>query len=682
MAYRLGIDIGGTFADFALLSNDGELRTFKVPTRSEDLAGGCLAGLAEFLADQAVEPSAILYWAHGTTVAMNAILERKGARTALLVTEGFRDVLQIRRQLKPDRYDLHRAKPESLVPRSRCLEIRERVLFDGTVRVPLDREHLERQVARLDAEGVEAVAICLLHSYANHQHEDEVRELVRQMLPVAYITVSHEVLPEFREYPRAATTVANAYVGPSLSRYLGRFAEGGREMGIESPLTVFQSNGGITPATGADRLAVNMLYSGPAAGVEGAAYVAGVTGHERAISFDMGGTSCDVCLIQGGRPMLAQEKEVAGFPIRSTRVDVHSIGAGGGSIAWMNAGGLLEVGPDSAGSNPGPAAYGRGGARPTVTDANVVLGRLNGRALLDGRLSIDLDAARAAIGGLARRLGLTPEETALAILRVVNTNMIGAIRVVSVERGVDYRDCVLIAFGGAGPLHAVEVAREMGFRRVIVPLAPGILCALGLLLADYRRDFTRTRMLTVGRETWKEIAGTFADLERQARSWAQGQSIPLDSSEVFRYAYLRHRGQSHELRVTAPAIRQASHVDELLETFHKTHTSAYGYSDPNAQVQITNFHVAFVSRLPRPPTVSLHKRRSTHLSDALVARRDVWLQATSGPVLAPVLRRELIPAGSTIHGPAIIEQLDSTTVVPAETQANVDEHGNLIISLT
>ena len=682
MIYRVGIDVGGTFTDLALLADDGRLHVFKVPSRPADIAGGCLDGLAGLIDQAGVAPTEITYWSHGSTVATNAVVERKGALMALLVTEGFRDILEIRRQIKPDRYDLHRMKPEPLVPRDRRLEVRERILWDGSIHAGLDETSVDRVLDHLDRLRPEAVAICFLHAYTNPVHEQAVVGEVRRRLPGTYVAVSHEVLPEFREYPRCATTVTNAYVGPVMERYLERFAEGGRALGIQPPLTIFQSNGGIASASAAARLPVRVLYSGPAAGVRGAVHVAAQAGYQDVITFDMGGTSCDVCLARGGAPLLTMEQELAGFPVRSPMIDVHSIGAGGGSIAWVDSGGLLQVGPQSAGADPGPACYGSGGTAATVTDAHLVLGRLNPESLLGGRLTVHRDRAHTALAALSDALHRSVEEGALGILDVVNSNMIGAIRVVSVERGYDYRDCTLVAFGGAGPLHAAEIAREMGIRTVLIPRAPGILCALGLLLADYRSDFTQTRILPAAGDRWREMREVFSGLEARAQQWSVEHGIPIADATWYRSIYMRYIGQSYQLPVLAPSLENPSAVSALVETFHGVHRAAYGFDQPEANVESVDFHLTLIVPVPRPEIAPAWVTvRTATLADARLGERLVWLKSGRDPVPTPVFRRDLLPLECTLRGPAILEQLDSTTVVPPDSTVQVDRWGTLHMTL-
>lgn len=680
--YRVGIDVGGTFTDLALLSREGRLHVFKVSSRPADIAAGCLDGLRELLAHVAVPPDRVAYWSHGTTVATNAVVQRRGARIALLTTEGFRDVLEIRRQIKPDRYNLHREKPMPLVPRDRRLEVRERVVWDGSVHRPVDEAQLEAvldQVARMEPE---AVAVCFLHAYRNPAHEQLVADRLRRRFPTLYVAVSSEVLPEFREYPRMSTTVTNAYVGPVMERYLSRFEAGGRDLGIAPPLTVFQSNGGLTSVSGAGRLPVRALYSGPAAGVRGAAHVARQAGYPNVITFDMGGTSCDVCLIREGEPLLREEHELAGFPVRTPMIDVHSIGAGGGSIAWVDAGGLLQVGPQSAGAEPGPACYGLGGKAPTVTDANLVLGRLNPEFLLGGRLRVHRDQAHDAAGALARQLGRAVEDVALGILDVVNSNMMGAIRVVSIEKGYDYRDCALLAFGGAGPLHAADVAQEMGIRTVLVPSVPGILCALGLLLSDYRVDFTRTRVLPLDPAGRTDVRAVYAELEERARAWVRAHGIPEPGSTLHRRVHARYRGQSHQLPVTSPPFEDAADVPALVETFHRAHRDAYGYERRDAPVEAVDFHVTLIAAMARPEITGIARRQEgDSLRAAQIAERGVRFKSTRDPVPTPVYDRDRVPLTSTLTGPAIFEQLDSTTVVPPGAEASLDRWGNVRIAL-
>ena len=586
MGASVGVDVGGTFTDLVAVV-DGELVTAKVPSVRGAEASGIAAAL------RAADLTAVDVLAHGTTVATNALLERRGARTALVTTEGFRDVLEIGRQARASLYDLAARHPAPLVPRELRFTVRERVGPDGVL-VPLDEESLAAAVDAVREAEVEAVAVCLLFSFLHPEHERRVGEALRETLPDVRVSLSVELLPEFREYERCSTTAANAYLAPALSAYLAE---------IEPPPLVMQSSGGVVDAgAAADRPAACVL-SGPAAGVAGAAFVAGAGGFEDVLTFDMGGTSTDVATVLGGQAQVTAESIVAGVPIRFPMVDVHTIGAGGGSIAWIDDGGALRVGPRSAGASPGPACYGRGGEEPTVTDANLVLGHLRDGAVLGGEIVLDRSLAEQAL----ERLGMDAVGAAEGVVRVVDANMARALRVVSVERGIDPRGLALVAFGGAGPLHACALAEDLGIERVLIPRASGVLSALGLAVADLRRDY-------VGR--------TFEELEAQ---------VDLPGAAVTRLVDARYPGQSHELTI------------EEGGDFHAAHEQRYGFRLAGEPELVSRRIVATVSRA-RPDLSGLGRGEAVtgpavvELPEATCLVREGW-SGTPDPAGTLVLER-------------------------------------------
>ena len=524
--YVLGVDVGGTFTDFALVRlTDGMTRFLKTPSTPDDPSRAIAAGIPELMDEANAGAADVRYFGHGTTVATNALITDDTAVTGLITTEGFRDILEIRRQRQPHNYDIRMPKPAPLVPRHLRREVEERTYLYGPSDVPPDLGALDEILDDFRAEGVEAVAICFLHSYHNPAHEAAVAAAVRDRFPSAFTCASHEVVAEFREYERTTTTVLNASLGPVVSRYLERLGERARAMGIAPPM-ILQSHGGVASLREAGAMAGRCLMSGPAAGVTGAGFLAGTAGSADVITFDVGGTSTDVCLIEGNQPLIAKEREVKGHPVRFPMVDVHSVGAGGGSIARVDPGGFVHVGPRSAGAIPGPACYDRRGTEPTVTDANVVLGRLCADTLLGGRMTIRRELAHRAIADkVAAPMGLGVEEAAQAVLTILNENLVQAIRVISVERGFDPRHFTLVAFGGAGPLLASALARELGMTRIMVPPGPGLLCALGLLVADVRSDFSLTRIANLEATGGAGINAAFAELEHGARGWFDREEV-------------------------------------------------------------------------------------------------------------------------------------------------------------
>jgi N-methylhydantoinase A len=671
----IGIDTGGTFTDLVLADTaTGRYAYYKLPTSTDDPASAILEGVTALLESADAAPSAVAYLAHGTTLATNAVLEGKYAKTGMITTEGFRDVLEIARQRRPSFFNLDVPKPQAPARRDAILEVAERLDERGNEVIPLDEDAVRRAADALRAAGVQAVAICYIHAYANPDHEARSKALVRAAWPEAYVSTSAEVSREFREYERFATTCMNASLMPVVDRYLARFESGLADLGIAGRPLVMQSNGGAVSCTAVRRTPVNTFFSGPAGGVIATAELGRQLGVADLISFDMGGTSTDVCLIRGGAPQRRAAREIGGLPARVATLDIHTIGAGGGSLAWIDAGGLMKVGPQSAGAHPGPAFYGRGGAQATVTDANAVLGRLSAGALLGGRMQAYPEKAQAAIARLARTLSLDETATAAGILEIVNVNMMGAVRVVSVERGEDPRDCALVAFGGAGPLHAAEIAAELGMREVIVPPHPGLLSARGLLDADVRGDFAMTCLVPADAAGLAPLAAARAELAARAEDWRQAERL---SAQEVRHEWrvdLRYSGQSFELGVAiSDTPAEIGEIDAAIAAFHTRHEAVNGYAMPDHPVEIVNLRLAAVAARPLAPHEPAAARRA-----GAVERRPVWFRAT-GFADTAVYRRAALGPGDRIDGPAIVEQMDSTTVVPPGWRAVVAAEGSLLM---
>jgi N-methylhydantoinase A len=685
MPLRIGIDTGGTFTDLCVFDEDtGVVHVKKVSSTPDDAGRAILDGTREFLGElRAGGFGDIVSFAHGTTVGTNALLTRRGAKVALVTTAGFRDLLELGRGRRPSMYDQQADKSEPLVPRDLRLEVTERVRHDGTVQVPLDRAEVDAVVDQLAEAGVESVAICFLYSFLHPEHERLVAEAVRARMPAVHVSLSSEVLPEFREYERLSTVAANAYLGPVVANYLARLRGTLADAGLTSTPHVTQSNGGIIPFTVAEHVPVKLVLSGPSTGVVGAAAISTAVGMPDIITFDMGGTSSDVSLVQDGRPTTAAGMELDGRPVRSPMLDIHTVGAGGGSIAWVDTGGHLRVGPASAGAFPGPACYGTGN-EPTVTDANVVLQMLNPDYFLGGQLKIDADAARAAVERIGDQLGLSAADTAEGILRVVVANMARAIRVISVERGYDPRDYVLVPFGGAGPLHASRLARELGMRRVLVPRTPGALSALGLLMTDIRADFLQTRIQPLEPDSLATIAGLYASLEDQARAWLDDQQIAPSRQQLRRSVDLRYAGQNYDLTVDLPDVELTlDALQRLVARFEAAHEQMYGYHAPGEPVVAVTYRVQATGAVPRvelgtPPDPSADGEPS---EPALVGERPVYLSRERGYEPCPVYARERLRLGAVLTGPAIVEQMDTTTVVLPGDRLVVDTHGNLVIEI-
>jgi N-methylhydantoinase A len=668
---RLGVDVGGTFTDVVLVTDD-QFVTAKTPTTA-DQSEGVLEGIETACTEAGIEVTEIDTFAHAMTVSVNALLERDGARTLLLTTEGFRDVLEIGRQDRPDLYDLFVERAEALVPRQRRLGVEERATVDG-IETELTEDELEDLVTAVEEHDPEAIAVSFLHAYATPENEQRVASRLREHCDVP-VSVSHEVLSTFREYERTATTVANAYVTPAIDSYLSRLVEQATERGLPEPRIMHSSGGVATPDAIRDR-AITTALSGPAAGVVGAGALAGDSGadeREGVVSFDMGGTSTDVSLLQNGAARTTTEASIAGQPIAVPMVDVETVGSGGGSIAWVDEGGALRVGPESTGAEPGPACYDRGGTEPTVTDAQVVLGYLGPEAALGGTLEIDAEAAHDVLGELAATAGLnSAREAARGVFRVANATMTRAIRRVTVERGTDPRQLGLVAFGGAGPVHAAAIAERLSIGTVVVPLAGGVLSAYGLLAADETQDVAVTHRTKLAAPDVETIEAEYEALVERAT--ASATSDPT----VTRAADCRYAGQSFELRVPAP---DPFDPDIVAERFHRRHEQTHGYR-MDEPVELVTLRVrALVERTT--PAVPYHEGGPSAEDDATVPANAVSgsrrLVFPDSAVEASIYERRQLPPGSTVTGPAVIEDTESTAVVPPEWHATVRDDGALVL---
>ncbi len=654
--YTLGVDVGGTFTD-AALAGAGELFTAKVPTTPADQSEGVIAAVDEVLARAGVEAGAVGRFAHGMTVATNGLLEERGARTALVTTKGFADVLEIGRQARPELYRPCARGPAPLVPAELRFEVDERVAPEGVTR-PLEDRGLEDVLRRIEDAAPEAVAVCLLHSYVDPGHERTIAGALATRFPEMHVSASHEVLSVFREYERTSTTVIDAYLSPLIGRYLERLGARAAERGLPAP-EIMGSGGGLLDAGAAASPAALTVLSGPAAGAVGAAILGGLAGAEHVLSFDMGGTSTDVSVVDGGHVRQATGQTVAGRVLQLPMVDVHTVGAGGGSIGWADPGGALRVGPQSAGADPGPACYGRGGSLPTVTDANLLLGYLGTEGSLAGGVALDAEAAARAVDGLARQLGLDRAEAAWGIVRVADHEMVRALRVVTVERGVDPRGYALVAFGGAGPMHAARLAEELEIRRVICPRGAGVLSAIGLVMSGARRDLARSVLLGEADLHAGAGAEAVAALATRAR-----EELPNARLEV---SYdLRYRGQAFELTVEGPPDASPT---LLRERFEEAHEERYGYSDEHEEIELVNVHVAAIADARSPELAA-----AAPASPVEHASREA--RFASGVLETAVLRGEPA-AGARIEGPAVRELPETTVVVPPGWLAEPDPSGTL-----
>jgi N-methylhydantoinase A len=677
-SYALALDVGGTFTDVMLMHREsGQIWTTKTPSTPVDPAQGFFDGVQKILQQSGVDADAIQHVFHGSTVATNAILEGKGAKTGMITTAGFRYVLEIGRHDIPRRANLYAwVKPPRPVPPRRILEVKERVLLDGTIDTPLDLAMCHDVARQLRAMDVEAIAIVLLHAYANPTHEQQAAAIVQAECPQVQISLSSDVLPVFREYERAMATVLNAALQPLAGRYVSRLETGLRTLGVQAPLLIMKSNGGVYGPQTAAQQPVHLALSGPAAGAIGASAIGRLAGHPDAISIDMGGTSADVCLIKGGHPTVTYEGEIGPFPLQIPMTDIHTIGAGGGSIASVTSLGSLVVGPQSAGAMPGPACYDQGGTAPTVTDANLVLGRLPPH-LLGGEVPLNVELAQRAIHDhIAAPLGLDLYAAAAGMLQIVNNNMMGALRVVSVEKGYDPRDFALIAFGGAGPLHAGQLAELLGTPTVVVPPHPGILSALGLLSTDLQHDAVRTFVQRGPEYDVTGMEAVYRTLQADAAAYLTAEGVPAARQTFQRQADLRYAKQGFEVTVDFPAATvSTASVQQLMALFHQRHEQLYTYAAADTPVEIVNLRLRAVGRmdklaLPRVATVAEGTVPQPNQS------RTVYF-ASTGTIDTPVFARHTLCTGHVVAGPAIIEQLDTTTVLYPGQQATVDAYGNL-----
>ena len=677
----LALDVGGTFTDVVLVDlASGSLVTAKQESVPDDPSVGFFASIDKILRRTGVSAPEIILLLHGSTVATNAILENKGAKTGMLVSDGFKYLLEIGRAEVPRKANLYAwVKPKRPVPPRLIQEVPERTRLDGTVATALSEDTCRAAARRLAALGIEAVAVLFLHSYANPANERRAGEILAEELPGVEIALSSEVLPIFREYERGMATALNASVQPLVGRYVGRLRAGLEKRGIDAPLRVMKSNGGIFSPEQAARQSIHMALSGPAAGVRGAARIADLAGYPDLMTIDMGGTSTDVCLIRDGVPNISKDGKIGPFPLSIPIVDIHTIGAGGGSIASVTEQGGLRVGPESASADPGPACYGKGGERPTVTDANLLLGRIPPH-LLDGEVAIDRALAEHAIEShVARPLGIGAVAAARGILAIVDNNMVGALKVVSVEKGYDPRAFTLCAFGGAGPMHVGALARLLGAPRTLIPRHPGILCAIGLLAADLRYDFVRTRLQRAPDYDLVALAETFEALLREAAARLEAEEVAVERRRYARSADLRYARQGVEITVPWVADEvSAAGVEVVIADFHRLHQRLYTFADPEAPVEIVNLRVTATGLTDEVAMPRLDRVRPG--SAAPVDSERLVVFEDDGPKRVPTYRREALRAGHVISGPGIVDQLDTTTLVLPGQRGEVDDGGNIILT--
>lgn len=677
----IAVDIGGTFTDVVAADAEaGWYYTAKVPSTPARLVEAVGEGARRVLDQAGAAPGAVERFIHGTTVGTNAVLEQKGAVTAVVTTEGFEDVLEIGRMRRTRMYDLFMdaETPTMLAPKRRRRGIRERVAGDGSVVLPLDEDGARAVIRELvQQEGVEAFAVCFLFSFRSPDHELRVRELIHEVDPSLGVSLSCEVDPMFREYERTVVTAFDAYVRPVIEHYVGELASELASTGVDCRVQIMQSRGGITSAEMVTQRPVSSLLSGPAAGVIGGKYAGERSGLESLITIDIGGTSADISLVAEGKPLISTEGRIDRFPLRVPMVDVNTIGAGGGSIAWLDPGGGFRVGPDSAGAEPGPACYSRGGTRPTVTDASVVLGYLNPGYFAGGTMSLDPEAAHSVVGSFGERLGLSPVEAAAGIHRVINSKMADEIRLVSIKRGYDPRQFALVLLGGAGPVHGGRLAAELSIPKLVVPPVPGVLSALGLLVANVEHDSVETVAVLASAASPDALEASFGRLERHVAELMAADRVPDGAATTTRFADMRYVGQGYTLDVPVPLTLDEAAIAGVVDEFHSTHERIYGHSHPGAETEFVNVRVVQEWGLPRPDLDTA--------PDADAARgqgsRSAYFDELGRYVDTPIHQRGALQVGDELSGPAIVEQADTTLVVYPGQTAVLDAAHNLIVAV-
>ena len=680
---RIAVDIGGTFTDLAAFDEAAGKLVFG---KALSTHGALVEGIQNTMNGAGVKSADAYLFLHGSTIAINTLLERTGAKTALLITEGFRDIYEIGRVNRPDAYNLFFSKHAPLVKRSSRFEVSERLLADGTVHKKLDEDAVRALARSLKVRGIEAVAILLLHSYRNSAHEVRVKELVRQELPDAFVSASHELSQEYREFERASTVVANAYVGPRVAEYLAQLERHLEKQGFNGNFFVVQSTGGLFPINHARRDCVRMLESGPAAGVIGAQAICAQLGLKDAIAFDMGGTTAKAGVISDSRPLTTGSALIGGYekalPIQIPMMDIFEVGTGGGSIARVGAGNSLRVGPQSAGSIPGPACYGRGGTEPTVTDANVLLGRLDADNFLGGEMKLDVAAAQRAMQEkLAKPLSLDMTQAADGILRIAVTAMSYAVKAVTTERGLDAGSFLMVVYGGAGPLHASAIAREIGIKQVLIPFAPGYFSAYGMLFSDLRYDYVRSCFRKLEDVSFEEIESLYSSMEEEGRAAVGTSEITPEAIVIERAADMRYTGQEHAVTVELPGrFFVERDRDAIKRRFDEVHAIRYGTSAPNEPADLVSLRTTVLGRMRKPPRHTVHEGKAEPPKEALRITKEVFFRG-HGFLSTPVFKRPVLQSGNRVHGPALIEEHASTTVVHPDDVLTVDGFGNLQIQI-
>lgn len=674
--YRISVDTGGTFTDVALISDDtGNSFITKVPSTPDNSSIGVMNGVKRILSETDVASQNIKFFTHGSTVATNTLLERKGAKTALVTTKGFRDVLEIGRQTRPKLYNFRARKPAPLIPRNLRWEVDERINAKGEVIKGVNSNEFEEISNMITEYNIESLVICFINSFLNDDNEVKVKEMFQKKFPKLSVTTSAEILPEIKEFERTSTVAVNGYVMPKLKEYLRDLEKSIREIDIPSDLYIMQSNGGIITTDTAVEQPVRTVLSGPAGGVIAGADISEQTGMKNLITIDMGGTSLDTALIENGIPQYTTNSHINDFPINVPMVEMHTIGSGGGSIAWIDSGGALRVGPESAGAEPGPVCYNKGGTEPTVSDANAILGRLNPDAILGGRMKMNLEEARKVMKEkIAKPLELSVEEAAEGILKVVNANMVRGIRVVSVEKGHDTRDFSLLAFGGAGPLHAVDISKELECKNVVIPPTPGITCATGMLTADIKHDYVNSFISDTEKVGKEDLNNAYQRIEEEAVNNLLNQGFDEHNTKIEKSIDLRYVGQAYDINVLLSDNVTDNSLKQAVNSFHDIHEKIYGFKRENEKLEIVNVRLSAIGLIQKPER---GKEDINYSREIVFETRDVYFEGIYHE--SKIYKREDLNSTITIEGPAVVEQLDSTIVIYPNQKAISDEYGNLII---
>ena len=687
MSWVIGIDVGGTFTDIYAFNNECNQRHIhKTPSTPDNPADAILIGLAELSELYRINLADVERLACGTTVATNVLIQKTGSPVALITTKGFRDLIEIGRQTRPDLYNLQLDAPAPLAPRKFRYEVSERIGPNGEIITPLDRNALIEIVSNLRLMELKSCAVCFLFSFLNGEHERAVGEILRAEIPNMHVSLSSEVHPEYREYERFSSTVLNAYLQPTVSDYIGTLKSKLSQHVPNAHLGIYQSSGGLMSIEHAEKFPVRTALSGPAAGAVGAAYIAKKIDQQDVLTLDVGGTSADVVLIKNSELGVRHEQSIAGFSLRLPTVDINTVGAGGGSVAWIGKDGLLKVGPKSTGSIPGPACYGRGGNKPTVTDANLLLGRLSQRGLLNGKMLLNTDLAMEAIKPICSELGMSWQQVSFGLIEIVTANMVRAIRSISTERGYDPRACALMAFGGAGPLHASGVARALGISTVIIPLTPGILCAHGLIVSDIKENFVSSMRLAVNGDIDKELSRPFDQLCNFAYTWCENENVHPENSRFFLSLEMRYSAQNYELTVPAcewtgdNSIPKIPRCDVLKGLFCDEHERIYGYSNETDSIEIVNMRIATMGKLQKPSISQSNNNRLDAKKEIATESRAVFFSSDIA-TKSSIYNRKYLKPGDELNGPAIIDQFDSTTVIFPKDKVIVDDQHNLIITI-